>query len=143
MEKMFVIVSLMMKGKWSKGVTRMKTNIAVLTYLICIVMVTTAVKADVLLPMGTFQAALCGERRQRHAGAYGIIGTIVVGGWGNPTADADYNLAGMLCTDGITPRLAEVWYQVGVEDLNTLGIPDEYGTLILQADVNAIRYQPL
>ena len=98
---MFVVVSLMMKGKWSKGVTEMKTNIAVLTFLICIVMVTTAVKADVLLSTnGDFSGGT-------HVGRGGNIMPLlwdnannsIDGGWGNPTADEDYNTGGYVVAE--------------------------------------------
>ena len=129
MEKMFVVVSLMMKGKWSKGVTKMKTNIAVLTFLICIVMVTTAVKADALLPTnGDFSGGT-------HAGNGGNVmpllwndWTNVLAGWGNPTTDVDYNTGGYVVAkiDGTnaTPGGYAVVYQESTMSLAAIGIPE-------------------
>jgi hypothetical protein len=144
MKKMFVAVSLMMKGKWSKGVTGMKTNIAVLTFLICIVMVTTAVGADVLLSTdGNFSGGT-------HVGRGGNImpllwdnaNNIIDGGWGNPTADEDYNTGGYVVArvDGTnaTPGGYAVVFQISTISLAALGMPEGTlpNTLYFSADIN-------
>ena len=124
---MFVAVSLMMKGKWSKGVTEMKANIAVLTFLICMVMVTTAVKADVSVPMnGDFSGGT-------HVGRGGNVmpllwdnaNNIIDGGWGNPTVDTDYNTGGYVNAkiDGTnaTPGGYAVVFQISTMSLAAVG----------------------
>jgi len=129
MEKMFVVVSLMMKRKWSKEVTEMKTNIAVLTFLICVVMVTTAVKADVLLSTnGDFSGGT-------HVGNGGNIMPLlwnnwnnILSGWGNPTVDADYNTGGYVVVkiDGTNPTHGgyAVVFQEPAMPLTVLGVPE-------------------
>jgi hypothetical protein len=142
MEKMFVGVSLMMKGKWLKGVTKMKTKIAVLTFLICIVMVTTAVKADVLLSTnGDFSGGT-------HVGNGGNVMPLLwdnwnslLAGWGNSTADADYNTGGYVvakidATNAIGGYA--VVYQSPRMSLAAFGIPEGIlpFTFKFSADIN-------
>ena len=144
MSKMFVGVSLMMKGKWSKGVMRMKTNIAVLTFLICFVMVTTAVKADVLLPRngdfsggtwigngGNLMPLLWNNYNNR----------IAVPPWGAP-ADADYNDGGYVVTEvngtGTPSGGYAVVYMTSTMSLAAIGIPEQLIPFYLDfsADIN-------
>jgi len=143
MKKMCIVASLMMKRKWSKGVTKMKTNIAVLTFLICIVMVTTAVKADVLLPTnGDFSG-------DTHVGNGGNIMPLlwdnwnnILSGWGNPTSDADYNTGGYVVArvDGTNPTsggYTVVFLQSNIP-LAVFGIPETAlpVSLDFSADIN-------
>ena len=121
---MFVVVSLMMKGKWSKGVTEMK-NLLVLLVVFAIVSTASATfvtNGEFTTNMAGWNAAGGGTWGAEHStiggnpDGYGILWTNA-GAWG-------------------------VWYQAGVEDLNTLGIPAGTG-VILQGDVNAIGTSPL
>ncbi|MGD1042480.1 MAG: hypothetical protein ABR913_05385 [Sedimentisphaerales bacterium] len=119
MKKMFVAVSLMMKGKWSKGGTEMK-NLLVLLVVFAIVSTASAT----LVTNGEFTINAAGWNATG-GGSWGAEAPTV---GGNPGGYVVLwtNLGAWSC-----------WYQAGVEDLNTLGIP--VGTdVILQADVNAI-----
>ena len=125
MEKMFVVVSLMMKGKWSKGVTEMK-NLLVLLVVFAIVSTASAT----LVTNGEFTTNMAGWNAAGGGAPWGAEHSTTGGNPGGYT---------VLWTN---PGGWSVWYQVGVEDLNTLGIP--VGTyVILQADVNAIGTSPL
>jgi hypothetical protein len=119
MEKMFVVVSLMIKGKWSKGGTEMK-NLLVLLVVFAIVSTASAT----LVTNGEFTINMAGWNAAG-GGSWGAEHHTIGGNPGGYT---------VLWTN---PGAWSVWYQAGVEDLNTLGIP--VGTyVILQADVNAI-----
>jgi hypothetical protein len=144
MEKMFAVVSLMMKGKWSKGVTGMKTNIAVLTFLICIVMVTTAVKADVLLSTnGDFSGGtFVGRGGNVMPVLWDNANNIIDGGWGAP-ADEDYNTGGYVVAQvngtGSPSGGYAVVFQITTMSLASLGIPEgmlPLTTLDFSADIN-------
>jgi hypothetical protein len=114
----------------------MKTNIAVLSFLICIVMVTTAVKAadfnDVNLPPnGNFQGGFYyGNWGHRMPNGWQWWDNLM-GGYGNPTVSADYNDDGyvivqMDCNNNSTGNphgYATIW-QTPTVNLTTLGIPE-------------------
>ena len=119
MKKMFVAVSLMMKGKWSKGGTEMK-NLLVLLVVFAIVSTASAT----LVTNGEFTI---------NAAGWNATGGV---SWGAEAPTVGGNPGGYVV---LWTNLGawSCWYQAGVEDLNTLGIP--VGTdVILQADVNAI-----
>jgi len=117
---MFVAVSLMMKGKWPKGGTEMK-NLLVLLLVFAIVSTASAT----LVTNGDFTTNMAGWNAAGGGAPWGAEHSTI---GGNPGGYA------VLWTN---TGAWSVWYQVGVEDLNTLGIP--VGTyVILQADVNAI-----
>ncbi len=119
MKKMFLAVSLMMKGKWSKGGTEMK-NLLVLLLVFAIVSTASAT----LVTNGEFTINAAGWNATG-GGSWGAEAPTV---GGNPGGYVVLwtNLGAWSC-----------WYQAGVENLNTLGIP-AYTYVILQADVNAI-----
>ena len=113
----------------------MKTNIAVLAFLICIVMVTTAVKADVFNDVnmagnGNFSGGT-------HVGNWGHVlptgwewwsNRMDGAGWGNPTISADYNTGGyvivqMDCNNPSPLGYATIWTTPTI-NLTTLGIPE-------------------
>jgi hypothetical protein len=123
MKKMFVAVSLMMKGKWSKGGTEMK-NLLVLLVVFAIVSTASAT----LVTNGDFTTNMAG---------WNATGG---GNWGAEHSTIGGNPGGytVLWTNA---GAWSVWYQVGNEDLNTLGIPADTD-VILQADVNAIGTSP-
>ena len=147
MEKMFVVVSLMMKGKWSKGVTGMKTNIAVLAFLICIVMVTTAVKAaDVNLPTnGDFSGGTwIGRGGHVMPLLWDNANNRLDGGWGAPATE-DYNTGGYVVAEvnglGTTlpPGGYAVVFQASTMSLAAVGIPETalpVSDFALSADIN-------
>lgn len=123
MEKMFVVVSLMMKRKWSKGGTEMK-NLLVLVVVFAIVSTASAT----LVTNGDFTTNMAG---------WNATGG---GNWGAEHSTIGGNPGGytVLWTNA---GAWSVWYQVGNEDLNTLGIPADTD-VILQTDVNAIGTSP-
>ncbi len=119
MEKMFVVVSLMMKGKWSKGGTEMK-NLLVLLMVFALVSTASAT----LVTNGEFTI---------NAAGWNATGG---GTWGAETPTVGGNPGGYTVLWG-NPGSWSVWYQVINEDLNTLGIPADTD-VILQSDVNAV-----
>jgi hypothetical protein len=121
---MFTVVSLMMKGKWSKGGTEMK-NLLVLLLVFAIVSTASAT----FVTNGECTTNMAGWNAS--GGAPWLAGYSATGGNPGGYATLWTSQGGWSC-----------WYQVGVEDLNTLGIPAGT-TVILQADVNAIGTSPL
>jgi len=112
--------------KMFEGVNGMKTNIGVLALLICIVMVTTAVKADILLSTnGDFSGGTW----------VGNGGNIMPLQWNNynnridnwgPPADADYNDGGYVVAEVNATAAGgyAVVYQINTISLAALGIPE-------------------
>jgi hypothetical protein len=144
MEKMLVVASLMMKGNWSKGVTKMKTNIAVLTFLICIVMVTTTVKAgDVnIVPNGDFSGGTFVGRGGNIMPLYwDNANNRIDGGWGAP-ADEDYNTGGYVVAEvngtGTPSGGYAVVFHISTLSLAALGFPEGELPFLLyfSADIN-------
>jgi hypothetical protein len=122
----------------------MKTNIAMLTFLICIVMVTTAVKAaDVNLPNGDFSGGTyVGRGGNVMPVLWDNANNRIDGSWGAP-ADEDYNNGGYVIAEvngtGTPSGGYAVVFQVSNMSLASVGIPDAclpISDFTISADIN-------